>query len=127
MGPYCTMLLGDMGAVIIKIEKTSGYITRYVGPHRNKGMGSNFLNLNRNKRSLVLDLKDEEEKQILLDMVKDSDVIIHSFRKKTMESLGLSYESISKEKKSRIYSGMYGYSQEGDYGSYNAYYYIIQV
>jgi len=127
MGPYCTMLLGDMGADIIKIEKPSGDITRYVGPHRNKGMGSNFLNLNRNKRSLVLDLKDEEEKQILLDMVKDSDVIIHSFRKKTMESLGLSYESISKENKSIIYCGMYGYSQEGAYGSYPAYDDIIQA
>src|SRR5699024_2635161 len=127
MGPYCTMLLGDMGADVIKIEKPSGDITRYVGPYRNKGMGSNFLNLNRNKRSLVLDLKDEKEKNKLLDMVKDSDVIIHSFRQKTMDNLGLSYENISKENKSIIYCGMYGYGQEGAFGSYPAYDDIIQA
>ena len=127
MGPYCTMLLGDMGADVIKIEKSSGDITRYVGPSRNDGMGSNFLNLNRNKRSMTLDLKSEKGHKILLELVKNSDVIIHSFRAQTMQKLGLSYEDVSAENKKIIYCGMYGYSQKGPYGPLPAYDDIIQA
>lgn len=127
MGPYCSLLLGDMGADIIKIEKLSGDITRYVGPSRNEGMGSNFLNLNRNKRSLSLDLKSEEGHEVLLKLIRKSDVIIHSFRPQTMKNLGLSYEVVSAENKNIIYCGMYGYSEEGPYGFFPAYDDIIQA
>jgi|SRR5699024_3648366 len=127
MGPYATMMLGDMGANVIKIERPSGDITRYVGPSRNKGMGSNFLNLNRNKRSIILDLKSEEGHQMMLDLIRESDILIHSYRPQTMDNLGLSYEKVSSINKSMIYCGMYGYGQEGLYGSKPAYDDIIQA
>lgn len=127
MGPYCSLLLGDMGADVIKIERPSGDVTRYVGPSRNSGMGSNFLNLNRNKRSMALDLKSEEDYETILKLIRDSDVILHSFRPETMKNLGLSYELVSAENKNIIYCGMYGYSEEGPYGSLPAYDDIIQA
>src|SRR5699024_2835641 len=80
MCTYATLMMADMGADVIKVERPAGDITRYVGPSRNEGMGSNFLNLNRNKRSIVLDLKSEEDFQSMINLVKKSDVLIHSFR-----------------------------------------------
>lgn len=127
MGPYATMFLGDMGADVIKIERPSGDITRYVGPSRNKGMGSNFLNLNRNKRSLVLDLKSDEGHKIMIDLVKESDILVHSFRPQTMKKLGLSYENVSSINKGIIYCGMFGYGQDGPYAPNPAYDDIIQA
>lgn len=127
MGPYCTLLLGDMGADIIKIENASGDSTRHIGPSRNKGMGSLFLNLNRNKRSIVLDLKSDEGRKALLKLVEESDVFIHSLRPQTIKKLGLAYEDVSFVNKQIIYCGMYGFSKEGPYGSKPAYDDIIQA
>src|SRR5258705_5597989 len=76
MGPYATQVLGDMGADIVKVESPEGDPFRYVAPFKNAGMGAAFLNLNRNKRSVVLDLKREEDKRILLDLIHTADVFI---------------------------------------------------
>src|SRR5699024_10834251 len=127
MGPYATLMMADMGGDVIKVERPAGDITRYVGPSRNEGMGSNFLNLNRNKRSIVLDLKSEEDFQSMINLVKKSDVLIRSFRPQTMKKLGLSYKDIIKVNKSIVYCGMFGYGQEGPYASNPAYDDLIQA
>jgi crotonobetainyl-CoA:carnitine CoA-transferase CaiB-like acyl-CoA transferase len=77
-GPYACQILGDYGAEIIKIESPGGDITRGIGPFRNNGMGHFFLNANRNKRSLVLDLKTAAAKKIFFRLVKSADVVMTS-------------------------------------------------
>ncbi|MFC4557918.1 CaiB/BaiF CoA transferase family protein [Virgibacillus kekensis] len=127
MGPYCTMLLSDMGADVIKVERPSGDSTRYIGPSRNKGMGSMFLNLNRNKRSITLDLKSEKGKNVLLKLLKESDVFVHSLRPHTMKKLGLAYDDILEVNSKIIYCGLYGFSKDGPYRARPAYDDIIQA
>lgn len=126
MGPYCTLMLGDMGADIIKVENLSGDTTRYLGPSKNEGMGSLFLHLNRNKRSVTLDLKSKKGKEILLALIKEVDVFVHTMRLHTMEKLGLTYEDLKKVNNKLIYCGMYGFSKDGPYSKKPAYDDIIQ-
>lgn len=94
MGPYCTLMLGDMGADVIKVEPPLGDTTRYIGPSKNEGMGSLFLHLNRNKRSLSLDLKSEKDRETLLALVEDADILVHTLRPQSMERLGLTYQNL---------------------------------
>ncbi|TQR21272.1 CaiB/BaiF CoA transferase family protein [Psychrobacillus vulpis] len=126
MGPYCTLMLGDMGADVIKIENLSGDITRYLGPSKHEGMGSLFLHLNRNKRSVSLNLKSVEGREILLELVREVDVFVHSMRPQSIERLGLSYQDLKELNNRLIYCGMYGFSKEGPYGDKPAYDDIIQ-
>ena len=91
-GPFCTMLMGDMGAEIIKIEvPVRGDDSRNYPPFVGKE-SAYFMNLNRNKKSIVLNLKNSRAKEIFLDLVKRSDVVLENFRPGTMEKLGLGYE-----------------------------------
>jgi len=120
-------MLADMGADVIKIENPSGDTTRYLGPSKHHGMGSLFLHLNRNKRSIALDLKSEEGKAAMLALVKEADVFVHTMRPKTMAKLGLSYEDLKPLNSRLIYCGMYGFSKEGPYGEKPAYDDIIQA
>ena len=95
-GPFCTMLLGDMGADVVKIEEpTAGDETRKWTPFVN-GESTQFLTFNRNKRSLAVDLKEPEGLKIVRDLAADADVMIESFRAGTLERLGLGYEDIKK-------------------------------
>lgn len=126
MGPYCTLMLGDMGADVIKVENPSGDTTRYLGPSKNEGMGSLFLHLNRNKRSISLDLKSEEGREVLLTLVRETDVFVHTMRPQSMERLGLSYQDLEKLNSRLIYCGMYGFSNDGPYAGRPAYDDIIQ-
>lgn len=126
MGPYCTQLLGDMGADVIKVESDKGDSTRHIGPARHKGMAGTFLHLGRNKRSIVLDLKKEEGKQALLKLIEDADVFVHSMRDQAIEKLGLSYEQLMKVNPNIIFCGAYGFSKNGPYGSKPSYDDIIQ-
>lgn len=126
-GPMATQLLGDLGAEIIKIESPEGDLARSVGPARNKGMAALFLNCNRNKRSIVLDLKSEEAREIFREMVAKADVVVHSIRKDAAVRLGLDYDLLKAINPRLIYCHIMGFSEEGPYAGLPAFDDIIQA
>jgi len=126
MGPYATQILGDFGADVIKIEPPDGDVIRNAWPFRNSGMGSIFLNTNRNKRSVVLDLKKPAALAAFLLLVKKSDVLIYNVRPQAMARLKLSYEDVKKVNPKIIYVGCFGYSQRGPNAAKAAYDDMIQ-
>ncbi len=126
MGPYATQVLGDLGAEIIKVEAPDGDNTRHVGPMRHPGMGHMFLHLNRNKKSVVLDLKQAAGHDALLRLVAQADVLIYNVRPQAMARLQLGYEAIAAVNPRIIYVGAYGFSQEGPYAAKPAYDDLIQ-
>src|SRR6202165_3983418 len=113
-GPYCTLLLGDMGADVIKIELPgSGDETRQWGPPFIAGESSYFMSVNRNKRSVTLDLKSEPGIEALRRLTRRADVLVENFRPGTMERLGLSYEQASQLNPSLIFCSVSGFGQTG--------------
>ena len=126
MGPYATLQLGDMGADIIKVEPLEGDIVRQIGPGRHPGMGPMFLNVNRNKRSIALDLKQPGGREVLLRLAADSDVFIYNVRPQAMARLGLAYEDVAGSNPAIIYTGVFGYGQDGPYAARPAYDDLIQ-
>jgi crotonobetainyl-CoA:carnitine CoA-transferase CaiB-like acyl-CoA transferase len=127
MGPYATQILGDMGADVIKVESPEGDVFRHVTPFRNRGMSAAFLNLNRNKRSIALDLKREDERQVLLDLLTGADVFVTTVRPQAMRRLGLDYDSLRELNPRLIYCGAYGFSETGPYAGRPAFDDIIQA
>ena len=125
-GPYACQILGDYGAEIIKIESPDGDITRGIAPFRNNGMGHFFLNANRNKRSLVLDLKKPEAKKIFFKLAETADVLITSIRPAAMDRLGLGFKACQKVNYKLIYVALVGFGQSGPYAKRPAYDDIIQ-
>lgn len=114
-GPFCSMLLGDMGAEVIKIEVPgSGDDSRRYPPFIGEE-SAYFMNLNRGKKSMVLDLKDEKGKKILLDLVGRSHVLLENFRPGTMDKLGLGYDVVKKHNPDIIYSCISGFGHQGLY------------
>ena len=126
MGPYATQLLGDMGADVIKVEPPSGDTTRGLGPARHPGMGAGFLHVNRNKRSLVLDLKQPDGHAALLALAKTVDVLIYNVRPQAMARLDLGYDRLQAINPRLIYAGVFGYGQDGPYARKPAYDDLIQ-
>jgi crotonobetainyl-CoA:carnitine CoA-transferase CaiB-like acyl-CoA transferase len=126
MGPYATQILGDFGADVIKVEPPGGDVMRYAWPFRNPGMGSIYLNTNRNKRSIVLDLKQPAALEACLALAKSSDVLVYNIRPQAMARLGLSYETLKKANPRIIYVGCFGFSQRGPYAARAAYDDMIQ-
>jgi len=126
MGPYATQILGDFGADVIKVEPPEGDVMRSAWPYRNPGMGSIFLNTNRNKRSVVLDLKKPIALEAFLLLVKTSDVLVYNVRPQAMARLKLSYEEVKKVSPKIIYVGCFGFSQRGPYAAKAAYDDMIQ-
>ncbi len=115
-GPYCGLLLADMGADVIKVEKPNGGDdSRQFGPFLN-GEGSGFIAMNRNKRGLALNLKDEEGRAVFRKLAEKADVVIENFRPGTMENLGLSYEDLKALNPKLIYCSISGFGQTGPYG-----------
>ncbi len=125
-GPYATQILGDNGADVIKIESPAGDITRDIQPARSRGMGSFYLNANRNKRSLVLDLKKPAGREALFRLMKDADLIVHSVRQDAMDRLGLSYADCRAVKPDIVYVAAVGFRPDGPYAGKAAYDDIIQ-
>ncbi|AQV98594.1 CoA transferase [Cupriavidus necator] len=126
MGPYATQILGELGADVIKIEPPGGDTVRGIGPSRNPGMGGVFLHTNRNKRSVVLDLKQAAGRDALLRLAADADVLIYNVRPQAMARLGLGYEEVARVSPNIIYVGVYGYGQRGPYAAKPAYDDLIQ-
>jgi crotonobetainyl-CoA:carnitine CoA-transferase CaiB-like acyl-CoA transferase len=125
-GPYAGQLLGDYGAEVIKIESPEGDITRGITPYKNPGMGHFFMNANRNKRCLVLNLKEEKAREACLRLIESADVLVCSVRPAAMERLGLGYEHCRSVNPSLIYVALVGFGQEGPYARRPAYDDIIQ-
>ena len=126
MGPYATQLLGDMGAEVIKVEPLEGDLTRDVAPYRNPQMGHIFLNANRSKKSIALDLKTPEGRDVVMGLVKDADALLYNMRPQAMSKLGLTYEALSAINPRLIYCGVFGYSEQGPYAGRPAYDDLIQ-
>lgn len=127
MGPYATQILGDMGADVIKVESPEGDVFRQFAPFRHRGMSAAFLNLNRNKRSVALDLKRDEDRQTLQQLVTTADVFVTTVRPQSMRRLGLDYESLRDTNPRLIYCGAYGFSEDGPYAGRPAFDDIIQA
>ena len=126
MGPYATQLLADFGADVVKVEPPEGDIMRYAWPFRSKGMGHIFLNANRNKRGIVLDLKKPEARDACLALAKNADVLVYNIRPQAMARLRLGYEDVRAVNPNIIYVGAFGYSQRGPYAAKAAYDDLIQ-
>ena len=126
MGPFATQYLGDFGADVIKVEAPSGDVIRSVGPSRSPAMGPLFLNSNRSKRSIVLDLKNAEGRDLLLELCRGADVLVYNVRPAAMKRLGLSWDEVHAVNPRLIYAGLYGYGQEGRYAARPAYDDLIQ-
>lgn len=124
-GPYCSMLLADMGADVIKVEPTNGEGTRTWPPYQNGESGA-FMAINRNKRGISLDLKSEEGKKIFYDLVKTADVLVENFRPGVVKRLGVDYETISNLNPKIIYCSISGFGQTGPYSSRGGYDLILQ-
>jgi CoA:oxalate CoA-transferase len=127
VGPYATMVLADLGADVIKLEMpVTGDDSRAYPPHVN-GESAYFMSLNRNKRSMTLNLKSAKGKEIFLDMIKKVDVIVENFRPGTMERLGLGYEDLIKENPRLIYAAASGFGHTGPYSKRPAYDAVVQA
>lgn len=126
-GPYATMLLADFGAEIIKIEvPKTGDDSRAFGPYVN-GESAYFMSINRNKKSITLNLKTEEGKDILKKLVSQADVLVENFRPGTMEKLGLGYELLKEINPKLIYAASSGYGHTGPYSQKPAYDAVVQA
>ena len=113
MGPSATQLLGDLGADVVKIETAGGDSMRWIGPWRNAGMGPMFMNANRNKRSVVLDLKSPGGKSGAMALARQADVLVSNVRPQALSRLGLDYDGVRKTNSRIIYCTAVGYGSDG--------------
>ena len=125
-GPLATQMLGDMGADVIKIEAPEGDTTRYTGPARSKDMAALFMGVNRSKRSLVLDLKQQGARDALWRLIDGADVFAHSMRPQKIESLGFGDKAVRARNPRIVYAGLHGYLNGGPYSGQPAYDDVIQ-
>jgi crotonobetainyl-CoA:carnitine CoA-transferase CaiB-like acyl-CoA transferase len=116
LGPWACQILADMGADVIKIEPPYGDSNRTLGASRNPKMAALYLTCNRNKRSLVLDLKKASAHAAVMKLAETADVLIHNNRPQVMTKLGLDYADVKKANPNIIYCGTYGYGKQGPYG-----------
>jgi len=126
MGPYATQILADFGADVVKLEPPEGDVMRHNRPFRNPGMGHIFLNANRNKRSIVLDLRQPAAREACLAIAKGADVLVYNIRPQAMARLRLSYDEVRAANPRILYVGAFGYSQRGPYAAKAAYDDLIQ-
>jgi len=125
-GPYASQILGDFGADVIKIEAPGGDGVRHAGPTRNPGMSAVFLGINRNKRSLELDLKTEAAREALWRLIDGADVFLHAIRPQKIRALGFAPEAVMERNADIVYAALHGYLESGPYGGRPAYDDVVQ-
>ena len=126
-GPYCTAMLADLGAEVIKVEQPgSGDISRHVAPYVDDE-SAYFMLLNRGKKSVTLNLKDESAVKLIRDLAKQCDVVVENFRPGVMERLGLGFESLSAINPRLIYASISGFGQDGPFSQLPAYDLVVQA
>ena len=126
-GPYCTMLLGDLGAEVIKVERPGeGDDTRAFAPPFQGDQAAYFLSINRNKKSITLDMKSEQGKEILWRLLDLSDVLVENFRPGAMERLGFGYEAVNDRRPAVIYCSISGFGDSGPQKDRAGYDVIVQ-
>ena len=126
-GPYCTMVLGDLGADVIKVEPPEGDETRGWGPPFAEGESAYYLCVNRNKRGIVINLKTDEGKKILRDLALQSDVLVENFRVGTLEKFGLDFATLHELNPKLIYCSITGFGQTGSMKDKPGYDFMIQA
>ncbi|ABW13104.1 L-carnitine dehydratase/bile acid-inducible protein F [Parafrankia sp. EAN1pec] len=127
MGPHCTQIMADMGADVIKIEPPAGDNTRYISVGPEPAMGGVFVNVNRGKRGVVLDLRSDEGRDALRGLVAGADVFVHSMRAKAIAGLGFCYDEVAAINPSIVYTNCYGYGRRGPDADLTAYDDTIQA
>ncbi|MEJ7931417.1 CoA transferase [Ramlibacter sp. AN1015] len=127
MGPYASHILADLGADVIKVETPEGDPYRNYKPQRSKGMNGAVLNLHRNKRSVLLNIKEEGGRQALDAIIRTADVVMHNLRPKVITKLGYAYERVREIKPDIVYCGAYGFGAAGVYRDKPAYDDMIQA
>ncbi|MCC7272602.1 MAG: CoA transferase [Alphaproteobacteria bacterium] len=127
LGPLASQTLGDLGADIVKVETPDGDITRTIAPARHAGMGAGFLAVNRNKRSIVLDLKQAAARDVLGRLVAGADVLLHSMRHPAMDRLGFGPDVARALNPRLIHCAAYGFRRDGPHGWRPAYDDVIQA
>ena len=126
-GPFCTLMLGDNGADVIKIEiPGTGDDTRHWGPPFIQEESAYFLSINRNKRSLTLNLRDPQAREVFLKLARDADIVVENFTPGVMERFGLGYEAVKEANPKIVYCSISGFGQGGPYRSRSAYDQIMQ-
>ncbi|MEM5382319.1 CoA transferase [Paraburkholderia phymatum] len=126
-GPYCTALLGDLGADVIKIEPPAGDDYRVVGPFTEDGESGLFAAMNRNKRSIVLDLKTDAGRELACALCAEADVVVENFRPGVADKLGIGYAALSDVNPSLVYASVSGFGQTGPESHRPAYDIILQA
>jgi crotonobetainyl-CoA:carnitine CoA-transferase CaiB-like acyl-CoA transferase len=127
LGPYATQFIGDFGASVVKIEAPGGDLFRAVRPGRSRHMGAGYLNLNRNKSSVVIDLKTDEGREEIYELVKSADVVVHNMRVSSAKNLGVDFASLKEIQPGLIYCSAPGYGSDGPNANEPAYDDIIQA
>ncbi len=125
-GPYATQVLGDLGAEVIKIEAPGGDATRAIGPARNPGMAAAYLGCNRNKRSVLLDLKRAPARDALWRLVEGADVFVHNIRPHKIAALGFTPDAVLAARPGIVYGALHGYLEDGPWAGRPAYDDVIQ-
>lgn len=127
LAPYATQFLGDFGADVIKVEAPDGDYYRQLGVSRVPGMTAQWMAVNRNKRSIALDLKSPEGRETLLEMLSQADIVVHNMRVPAIERLGLGYDAVRAVNPRIVYCAAIGFGQDGPYADLPAFDDLIQA
>ncbi|MGC1462530.1 MAG: CoA transferase [Terracidiphilus sp.] len=126
-GPYCTQILSDLGADVVKVESPEGDLARHIPPHFVGSDSVYFLAVNRGKKSIAVDLRSTEGQRVVCDLVQANDIVVENFRPGVLARLGISAEALRKKKPSLIWCSISGFGQDGPYRDKPAYDMIVQA